>query len=1059
MKYLYLALLVLKLNLILTYAQSTCPVQQTASLNDPQRCKCGIKIDGHIYIYCARKQLKQLPKFTRSSILYDELILSGNLIDSIQANSFTGLKVKRLLLDDNPFEFIEPNSFVELANYLEELILSVNTELSPSLSQVRPRISTRLFQSLLNLKIIKINGLDLDTHETTGVLRQNTFNRTRKLEIIHLVDSGLNKIEPLALSGVESSLKELNLDNNQLTSTNEIFNELKRMKRLQILNLSRNRIRQLIRYQEDSQYMLSDLQLDLSFNGIATIDEYAFGITSFDSSSTGLVNSITKLNLNNNELNQFQLNFLTQLHALKELYLDYNKIDFLPDNLFINSRRLETLSLKGNFIQFLKSEYVFSGLHFNLKRLNLAANRIKSITKRVFMQTSKLKELNLEKNQFGVYFEHLIEASRNEYSNVNTDLVNTFEGVESELRHLNLENNFLKPEHLGALVNLLNLESLKIGHNNFRNLSLRALLADEENEKIPKLNKVFEFYRNLSYLDMQNSSLKQMPYFHGLNRTLATINLAQNNLCNVNGVNLKKFYFKLKSLNLNSNPLKCDCNIIKLRQWMDDLALSSLSNYSNLENPIKWKCLMPGVNRNKYLNELSLNDLSCDESSSDKCELDLDEFSLRQIYSVTTTSTRTTSTSTIISTKTSTKAKTDEIKIIESNPTTLLKPTIATLPKEANVGLYLLKNPEHILERQHILASTHSQSFFSSIELKQTLLGSFIGALSVIIIVLVLICLVKTTRQKLLGKDISLCTSDSEKDKSTSTNITNASASPYELGKLSLQTLCINSTGCSASSSSTSSACSTNGSQHTNTSCVCGMLNQANGGGDLINFTKMDPMRLTMLNCNRTSMHQNYLNTSNLLSQLQLQQNQLHYLASNLPYQSPTQSNSTSPVPYQLNDNSASNESNTYDKLHHQQQRSTSSLRPGLITNKSNFNTLFHPNNQQQLLSSTLSFHNQHMLNSAKLGEFINAAETTPFLIFTNPHHLNHLTTTLNNPPQEMKSSTLKTDSQHTYHEIGDVLLNMSNGNMKTFNRQTNVPGNAKSNEATNESKPGEMYI
>lgn len=74
----------------LTNAQSTCPVVQTTSallsgstLNE-QKCKCGIKIDGHIYIYCARKQLARLPKFTRSSILYDELILSGNRIERIQ---------------------------------------------------------------------------------------------------------------------------------------------------------------------------------------------------------------------------------------------------------------------------------------------------------------------------------------------------------------------------------------------------------------------------------------------------------------------------------------------------------------------------------------------------------------------------------------------------------------------------------------------------------------------------------------------------------------------------------------------------------------------------------------------------------------------------------------------------------------------------------------------------------------------------------------------------------------------------------------------------------------
>lgn len=82
------------ISVVVVDCQSTCPVVQPTSGNNvigagqnEQKCKCGIKIDGHIYIYCARKQLARLPKFTRSSILYDELILSGNRIERIQVKS------------------------------------------------------------------------------------------------------------------------------------------------------------------------------------------------------------------------------------------------------------------------------------------------------------------------------------------------------------------------------------------------------------------------------------------------------------------------------------------------------------------------------------------------------------------------------------------------------------------------------------------------------------------------------------------------------------------------------------------------------------------------------------------------------------------------------------------------------------------------------------------------------------------------------------------------------------------------------------------------------------
>ncbi|CAF0744878.1 unnamed protein product [Brachionus calyciflorus] len=920
----------------LTLGQSTCPVVQKPL--DPQRCKCGIKIDGHIYIYCARKQLVSLPKFTRSSILYDELILSGNQITTIQKNSFTGLKVKRLLLDDNPIEYIEQNSFIELANYLEELILSVNSDTIVN----RPKISLNLFQNLLNLKIIKLNGFDLGDF---NYLKSNIFNRTRKLEVINLIDSGLSKIEAFSLNGVETSLRELNLDNNLLSSSSEIFTELKRMKRLSILNLSRNRIRQIPRYLDDSQIMLNDLQIDLSYNGIVSIDEYAFGVSTFDSSSTGLVNSLIKLTLNNNELSQFQLNFLSQLTTLKELYLDFNKIDYLPDNLFSSLRKLEVLSLKGNNIKYLKSEFIFTGLDFSLKKLNLASNKIEHIEKRVFFQVNKLRELSLDRNLLGVHFEK-------------NGVYNIFEGLESELKVLNVEHNNLKPEHLEFLNGLLNLESLKLGNNNFERLDLKSSL-DDKSEWI-KIQKIFEFYRNLTQLDLQNTSLKQLPYFFGLNRSLINLNLAQNKICNINGLNLRKFYSKLKNLNIQFNPLKC-CEIKALKEWSQNLENFNSSDF---------KCLNE-FNERINLSDLELNNLKCDFNDV-TCPLDHDEYYLKEIYSKITETTTTSSTS-----PSSTTTTTDKILIIESSPTKV--PTIPyTKP------LILLNTADQILHRQQIVNSVYkSESFFSSIELKQTLLGSFIGALSVIIIVLVLVCVLKTARN---GKDLSLC--GSEKDKSNTTS----STSPYELGKLSLQTLCLNS-NCSTSSSSTNS--STN-------SCVCNLIN----GNEM--FSKIDPMRLTMMN--RASVqHPGYLtNLSNL-----------HYLASNLPY-TPGQSTSTSPTPYQINDC----DTNQYDKLQRlANTNSFSSLKPSYPNSilTSQFSHNYNPNN---LLTSTLSFqpNKQRFMTP----------ETTPFLIQVNLPELvkqqqqdNLNSTNLNN--KNMNNST----SQHTYHEIGEILIN----NLNTFNR------------------------
>lgn len=379
-----------------------------------------------------------------------------------------------MLLDDNPIEEIEPNSFVELANYLEELVLSGTNMLPASNAAVRTRLASNvLFQSLLNLKVLKLTSLLVDDEYT---LRSSLFNRTRKLESIALVDCGLARMERGALTGVEASLRELNLDNNLIDAATDVFAEVRRMKRLQMINLSRNRIRHMLEYSSgnnggdviislsSASGSIEPLEVDLSFNGIVTMDERAFG-SRLHHSDAGLTAHITRLNLNNNELNQFQLNFITQLERLRELHLDYNKIEYIVDNLFLNARHLEVLSLKGNLIQKLNSEYVFSGLHFSLRRLNLAANRLQFVNRRALAKAMRLRELNLERNRLSVQ----LDSAENL-----TATAGIFDGVETELKYLNLEHNGLRARHLHALAGLINLESLKLGNNDLGELNVKA---------------------------------------------------------------------------------------------------------------------------------------------------------------------------------------------------------------------------------------------------------------------------------------------------------------------------------------------------------------------------------------------------------------------------------------------------------------------------------------------------------------------------------------------------------------------------------------------------------
>ena len=276
-------------------------------------------------------------------------------------------------------------------------------------------------------------------------------------------------------------------------------------------------------------------------------------------------------------------------------------------------------------------------------------------------------------------------------------------------------------------------------------------------------------------------------------------------------------------------------------------------------------------------------------NADSKCALDRDESYFTQ---TTTPATTTTATTTATSTSTSSESAKETIQMVTMPAYLFLDKTSPSNQTKDGAEVSellasLSSKPVVQFDNQKLANNANNGnengSFFSSIELKQTLMGSFIGALFVVIVVALLTLLIKTSRRKwLLGKNNASLCEHHDKDKSTNTTSTTTSAnnSPYDLGKLSLQTLCvgnINSSGSSSSSSSASSSSrSSGGTTHT---CAC--LEKGGDGATLTLqhqhnlqqnsclFTKMDPLRLTMStlannsansNPNRNSFHQNYLN-------------------------------------------------------------------------------------------------------------------------------------------------------------------------------------------------------
>ena len=623
---------------------------EISRINLDNICQSGLREDNTNYIYCARQNLSTIPNFfgnqnslqvnsaSLSNIVYDELVLTDNQIERIDHNSIN-IKVRKLYLDSNPLRVIDKQSFEHVKNYLEELYLEqkLNKEINTADSDylIDQEINTiddwqlfdqPIFQKCGNLKLLSIKNYNINR------LKSNGFIRMIKLEILTISNDKMRQIDDLAFVGLEQTLLELNLDSNYLELVPT--EALQRLKRLKRLSLSQNRIKNL--HSNAFFYAKSLIFIDLSYNYLNKLDENAF--------SGSIQNSLKTLNLQNNELKWSHfIHILYNLHILNELNLDFNKLGvsnlkstlvtakhFIEksQNYSLIHLKLNSLSMQGNGLtdenlNMFMQEYDYDSLNrqdehldyskswtpftnetkvitntlksplklkpnlkqfkfSNLARLNLARNKLTRLPAGFFQYLNmvQLKSLTLEKNQL-----------QNKFN------TNFFIGLEKSLTTLNLNNIgaiFWSSNSIESLFKLDSLESLKLNGNG---LSKNNFLS-YDNSKVFKEQKVFP---NLVSLELQNNNFDNLPEFICGLKSLSDLDLGSNSLQTFD----LNFFNNLKQLNLNNNPLKCDCKMKDLKNWLT-------KNYDKeLLDLIHWECVEPIQLRGQYFTNVNLEDLYC----------------------------------------------------------------------------------------------------------------------------------------------------------------------------------------------------------------------------------------------------------------------------------------------------------------------------------------------------------------------------------------------------------------------------------------------------------------
>jgi len=154
---------------------------------------------------------------------------------------------------------------------------------------------------------------------------------------------------------------------------------------------------------------------------------------------------------------------------------------------------------------------------------------------------------------------------------------------------------------------LRKLQLLKLNGNTQteETLNVNTLKLERDSDKHTTLNRL----PSLTALELQNNNLKQLPVFVCNLKSLVSLDLSSNSLSTIDlgcfeTVRNQQKTMRLSQLNLNNNPLKCDCKLRDLKIWM-------LSTYDkDLLDLIMWEC--SDLNERRFV-EVGLHEMTCQE--------------------------------------------------------------------------------------------------------------------------------------------------------------------------------------------------------------------------------------------------------------------------------------------------------------------------------------------------------------------------------------------------------------------------------------------------------------
>ncbi|XP_075992025.1 artichoke [Anticarsia gemmatalis] len=503
----------------------------------------GLDLSFNYFTRLQPKLLYNLPSLRRINFSYNQLAMidpitfmesplleyvnvSGNALVSIHPATFRNL-ANLYELDASFNRLIE---FVPgLPRGLEQLCLQQNqiTSLpmppSPDLDLPSLRtldISSNGIQKIPHGSLKTLHNLRRFFMKRNG-LRQvevTTFTDLGKLEILDLSYNQILTIHPKSFSKL-TNLKQVNLHGN--TIENFDFIAIQENAALSTLDFSKNKLKSI-----SPSLVNRALEVEIFNISSNNLNELP--------TSLNMLSKLRMLDASFNHIKHFDGNSINSINTLKDFKMPNNKLVELRTGSFKDLRDLETIDLDNNDIEIIHPKAI-ANLP-NLVSIYLSRNHIIDLPDKVFSNLPKLRILELQGNR-------LQYISLRAFDNIPL------------IQYLNLSNNHIS----------------NIDHSGLRQLSSLEVL-DLSFNKLTRLTRAsFQYMEWLVELNLDNNLVCHIggQPFDFMPR-LKVLSLRHNRLSTVSEGTFAKLRNNIAILDIDGNPLICNCHIIWLKSWLSE---------------------------------------------------------------------------------------------------------------------------------------------------------------------------------------------------------------------------------------------------------------------------------------------------------------------------------------------------------------------------------------------------------------------------------------------------------------------------------------------------------